>query len=187
MKTPLQHSGSTPKAGFSIVELMIAATVMLMLSACFVSVMKYTGYAMLGITQQAEFNQMASNTTMQIIKRVRFCHTFKVSTDGNTLTLTFDTDSEVDSNEDGDFNNDADNKEIFQFTDGTMTYQPSELASPLTLARGVIAVNDQAIFKAISNKPRQIDINFELYNKLTNNGRTQRIDISTSAYRTNGI
>lgn len=186
MKIDNLQSRKTHRAGFTVIELVIASTIIAVAGVAFVSVMNFSGYAMLGITQQSEFNNMASNTTIQIIQRTRYSHTFEVSGEGTTLTLSFDDDSEVDSDDDGDFYNDTDHTEIFKYAEGAITHQSAADATPHAIVTGARLLNDAEIFTITPSKPRQIDINFELYNKLNNNGRTQRIDISTSAYRVNG-
>lgn len=165
---------------------MIAAAITVMLGAAFASVMKFSGYAMLDITQQTQFNQMAGNTTIKMIERTRYSHTFEVSEDGQILTLSFDDDSDVDSDDDGDFYNDVDHQEVFEYASGIITHKKTLDATPHTIVTGALQLDEVAIFTVNSGKPRQVDINFELYNKLRNTGRTQRIDISTSAYRVNG-
>jgi type II secretory pathway pseudopilin PulG len=179
-------------AGFTILELMIATTVMAMASVAFVSVMNFSGYAMLDITQQTEFNKAASNTTFKIIQRTRYSHTFEVSNNGNTLVLSFDDDYITDTDGDGNFYNDTDHQETFEYapTDvdgsGTISHQSSANEAPQAILTNALPIGSSAIFEVNGQNPRQIDIQFRLLNQIANNGRTQKIDISTSAYRLNG-
>lgn len=189
-------------AGFTIVELMIATTILSFVGIVFVSLIKFSGYSMLDISQQTEFNRSASNTTFQIIQRTRYSHTFLVTDSGNILTLIFDDNAEVDTDGDGDFYNDDDHQETFQYvasdttvtnsigTDTTLTAESiSHLSAadstPRTLITNVLPIGTLAIFEEATT--RQVDIHFRLYNQLANNPRTQKIEISTSAYRVNGI
>ena len=183
-RLPLKGRG----AGFTMLEIIFASTIMAMAGVAFVSVMNFSGYAMFDITQQTAFNNSASNTTLQIIQRTRYSHTVEVSNSGNTLTLSFDDDYKTDTDEDGNFYNDTDHQETFEYAttaadgSGTISHQSTADADPHTLLTDALPIGSSAIFEVNGDNPRQIDIQFRLHNKLANNGRTQKIDISTSAY-----
>lgn len=120
MKKALQPSCL---AGFTIIELMVAASIFSTATITFVSVLNYTGYAIFDITQQTDFNQSASNTALRIIQRTRSSHAFEISSQGNRLSLSFDDDYKVDSNGDGDCYNDTDHQEFF-----IMSQLPAQMA-----------------------------------------------------------
>lgn len=179
-------------AGFTMLEIIFASTIMAMAGVAFVSLMNFSGYAMFDITQQTAFNNSASNTTLQIIQRTRYSHTVEVSNRGNTLTLSFDDDYKTDTDEDDNFYNDTDHQETFEYAptaadgSGTISHQSSADADPHTLLTDALPIGSSAIFEVNGDNPRQIDIKFRLLNQIANNGRTQKIDISSSAYRLNG-
>jgi type II secretory pathway pseudopilin PulG len=183
-RLPLKGRG----AGFTMLEIIFAATIMAMAGVAFVSVMNFSGYAMFDITQQTAFNNSASNTTLQIIQRTRYSHTVEVSNSGNTLTLSFDDNYKKDEDGDGNFYNDTDYQETFEYAttaadgSGTISHQSTADADPHTLLTDALPIGSSAIFEVNGDNRRQIDIQFRLHNKLANNGRTQKIDISTSAY-----
>jgi len=171
-----------------MLEIIFASTIMAMAGVAFVSVMNFSGYAMFDITQQTAFNNSASNTTLQIIQRTRYSHSVEVSNSGNTLTLSFDDNYKTDTDGDGNFYNDTDYQETFEYAttaadgSGTISHQSTADADPHTLLTDALPIGSSAIFEVNGDNPRQIDIQFRLHNKLANNGRTQKIDISTSAY-----
>lgn len=183
-RLPLKGRG----AGFTMLEIIFASTIMAMAGVAFVSVMNFSGYAMFDITQQTAFNNSASNTTLQIIQRTRYSHSVEVSNSGNTLTLSFDDNYKTDEDGDGNFYNDTDYQETFEYAttaadgSGTISHQSTADADPHTLLTDALPIGSSAIFEVNGDNPRQIDIQFRLHNKLANNGRTQKIDISTSAY-----
>ncbi len=185
-------------AGFTLVELMIASSIAVLAGLALVSLIKFSGYSMLDITQQTELNNAASKTTFQIIRRIRYSHTLQISNDGNTLTLSFDDDPEADADGDGDFYNDTDHQELFKYAPADTAYNSINVAgqsisllttsnsAPRTLLTDALPIGTLAIFTENAKNPRQIDINFKLRNQIPNNPRTQKIEISTSAYRVNG-
>ncbi len=181
---------------------MVATLVVTLMGAAFVSIMKFSGYSMLSISQRTAFNNSAKNATIHIIQCTRRSHTAGVTNQGNTLTLSFDDDSETDTDNDGDFYNDTDHQEIFHYaaTTGnfpndegtlveaeTLSHQDSAAGTPSTLVTNTQTLGDAPIFEINATNPRQIDVNFELHNQIPGDVRTQRIDISTSAYRINGL
>lgn len=103
---------------FTLVELMMAvgiASIVIAMTTTFI-VMAAKGIS--GIAKQSKINDEASYTSEFVFKRIRYATSTMIDGSGNTLTLGFDDNCEVDSNNDKKTYNDQDHYEILQFVNG---------------------------------------------------------------------
>ena len=195
MKTKRTISGNTCR-GFSLVEVLIAMSIAVVTGGLAASFTLMSSKSALRITNQSELNSTASNAASLIVQRVRGARLTTVSADGNLLTLTFDDFGYSDTDGDGNYFNDSDHIEVFQFYDEdgdpdtlddngieyTNTSWNSNIEKDLVTSVQKIGATD--IFSVNAGNSRQIDINFEA-SKTTTDGQRQRTEIVTSAYRLN--
>jgi Tfp pilus assembly protein PilW len=121
VRLPIGHFGtrrerhSPARAGHTIIEVLIAASVGLMVIAGAYSFLFFALRAMAGISSQTVLNQKGGNAIEFIQKRIRFATTNFVSTSGNTLTFGIDDNPTVDFDGDGKAYNDRNHYEQFKF------------------------------------------------------------------------
>ena len=134
MKLRRHHSGktrglrSTPKSGFTIIELMVAASIGLMIVSGAYFFLFFSLRAMAGVSAQTVLNQKGGNAIEFIQRRVRFATTNYVSTTGNTLTLGIDDDPNTDLDNNGRAFDDRNHYEQFKFI-GTNSANVSDCVS----------------------------------------------------------
>lgn len=107
--------GEKLAAGYTIIELMIAATIGLMVVAGGYSFLYFALRAMSGVSAQAVLNEKGGNAIEFIQKRARLATYMATSSSGNTLTLGFDDNYSVDSDGDNKAYDDRDHYEQFHF------------------------------------------------------------------------
>lgn len=106
----LQRAG-----GYTIIEVMIASTLGLTVLAAGYSFLYFTLRAMSGVSAQSVMNQKGAGALEYIQSRARFATYMSTSSSGNTLTLGFDDNYNVDSDGDTKTYNDRDHYEQFKF------------------------------------------------------------------------
>lgn len=181
-------------AGFTIVEFVIAVGIAALVVAGFAVFTESTGRTLVSLTSQSSHNQAAGNGTEFIIARVRLANTFQVDATGNTLTLGFDDNPDVDSDGDGLKWNDRDHYEEFRFvdldntlttlTDNQILYRANTNSSEslILVPASTRKISSLPIFS--TNSASTVLINFGL---LTTNASpfSQAIEIRTSAVMRN--
>ena len=110
--------GRAETAGFSLVELMVTIAILLLLALVGWVFTESTGRTLSSASNQSDFNQKAGHATELLITRIRLANTVSVNGSGNTLTLSFDDNPEVDSDADGNPWNDKNHYEEFKYNDG---------------------------------------------------------------------
>lgn len=111
-------SGVRRRAAFTLTELLFAvgiSTVVLAMTGTFIAM---AARSTSGIVTQTVLNTQAGRTSEFIFDRVRFATSMSNDVSGNMLTLGFDDDPAVDSDNDKKTYNDKNHYEIFQFTNG---------------------------------------------------------------------
>jgi type II secretory pathway pseudopilin PulG len=101
--------------GFTLVEIMVASSIGLLITAGAIVFFQFAGVSMSGATSQSLINQRAGNTIEFIQSRARLATFVSNDASGNTLSLAFDDNTSVDSDGDGRAYNDRDHYERFQF------------------------------------------------------------------------
>ena len=194
MKKGRSQSKARIKA-FTLVEILIAMAIAVLVGAMAAGFTLMSSKSALRITNQSELNGSASNMVSLLVKRVRSARMSTVSKDGYTLTLVYDDYGYQDTDGDGNFFNDSDHIEVFQFSDGdgtvttvednTITYRRTGKTPFSKVAlTDVQQIGNTPIFKINAGNHRQIDVTFET-SKITNHGQRQRIEMITSAFRLN--
>ncbi|MBI2517266.1 MAG: hypothetical protein HYV95_10160 [Opitutae bacterium] len=179
-------------SAFSLVELMVSATIVSFVTVGFLTYMRYAGISALNVTNQAVYNQQAGNAATLIVQRTRLCHSFSVQNSGGTLVIDIDDDPTTDSDGDGNLYNDPDHQETFQFsdadsdpatlTDNTLSYKPTATATAQLLARRISRIGGANYFAATSTKT--VSLSFAVSGG-DNSARGQRVEIISSASRLN--
>jgi hypothetical protein len=100
---------------YTIVEVMIASSLGLLVLAGAYSFLFFTLRAMSGVSAQSVMNQKGANALEMIQSRTRFATFMATSSSGDTLTLGFDDNYNVDSDGDGKTYNDRNHYEQFKF------------------------------------------------------------------------
>ena len=113
------RSGVT--AGFTMIETMVAAGIMMLVLAGAVSFIYFSAIAVSGVTAQTVINQRAGNVIEFIQSRIRFATSISNDVTGNILTLGFDDNYAVDSDGDKITYDDKDHYERFQFISNNST------------------------------------------------------------------
>lgn len=181
-----------PTRAFSLVELMVAGTIVSLVSVAFLAYMRFAAVTAINITNQSVYAQQAGNTASLIVQRTRLCHSFTVQDSGYTLVLNIDDAPGTDADGDGNKYNDTDHQETFRITDAdgslatladnTLTYQATAAATAKILARRVSQIASAPFFTATSSK--EVAISFAISGG-TNSANGQRVEILTSAFRLN--
>ena len=186
-----QVRGSKPAcAAFTLVEMIIAVALGVLVSGIFVLFSESTGRTLVSLTSQSSHNQAAGNGAEFMISRVRLANSASVDASGNTLTLSFDDNPDVDSNADKIKWNDQDHFELFQYkdSDGIATtlgdniiiYKPNtnQSASSTLIPNSTRKISSLPIFSIVGSNT--VLINFGL---LTTNSSpfSQAIEIRTRA------
>lgn len=103
--------------GFSLMEMVVAMSIVLFIAGAFAVFTEATGRSLTFVSAQSEFNQKAGHGAEFIVSRIRLANTVSNDASGNTLTLSYDDDPEVDSDGDGITWNDRNHAEQLQFVD----------------------------------------------------------------------
>src|ERR1041384_2257060 len=114
MKIPSQ-SCKRPRGGITIVELVTALALMVTVLASGVTFVQFAAVSYSSAVAQTDVNDRAGYALAMIHSRVRLATSMAVGPTGNTLTLGFDDNYEVDSDGDGTTYNDHDHFEKFKF------------------------------------------------------------------------
>jgi len=110
-----ERSRPGSRSGFTLVEIMVASTIGLMITAGAVVFFQFSGLSISGTTSQSMINQRAGNAVEFIQSRARSAVFASNDVSGNVLSLAFDDDQEVDSDGDGKTYNDKNHFEQFKF------------------------------------------------------------------------
>lgn len=192
MKVFGQKRASRPgqsEAGFTMAEYLIASGIVVLVVAAFAFFLQATGVSMVHVTNQSAFNQEAGHAAEFMISRIRLANTATNDPTGDTLTLTFDDNPDVDSDGDKVGWNDIDHFERFRFEtgdgnvatldDNVITYAAGAVgsaAAPL-VGGGVRRLPPLPVF-SVTNQAT-VKIHFGLLQ--TNSGpRSQAIEIRTA-------
>lgn len=113
----LQRSSScrNAKAAFTLVEVVIASAIALLVVGGVMTFLWVSGMSASGITAQSICTQKAGYALEFLKSRVQLAVCVSNDSSGNTLTLGFDDDPQVDSDHDSITYNDRDHFERFQF------------------------------------------------------------------------
>jgi Tfp pilus assembly protein PilW len=109
------------RAAFTLMEVLVTSSLGLMVVAAGYSFLYFTTRAMSGISAQSVLNQKGASALEFIETRARFATYMATSSSGNTLTLGFDDDYNVDSDGDGKTYNDRNHYEQFKFVGNNST------------------------------------------------------------------
>ena len=186
---------SQKQKGFTLVELLIAIFVATLLGGLVVFFVANSTRSLVQISLQTQFTNSSAHTTLLMVNKIRRAGSATVTDNGATLTLEFDDDSTVDTDNDGDLYNDIDHTEIFQYVPANtpgkntndyniLTYQSAAGLPIKTLLSGITKIESTDIFSEDVSNSRKIDISFEV-TKDAANGSRQRIEMVTSGYRMN--
>ena len=185
--------GATRAAGFTVAEFTVAMGLAVLITGMFAVFSEGTGRSMASLTMQSSLNQVAGNGTEFIISRIRLANTGQVDTAGNTLTLGFDDNPDVDSDGDKIAWNDRDHYAQFQFVDldgFSTTLDNNEMIYRTNTSNTASTVLVPASLRRLSSLPffqitnSTVLINFGL---LSTNDRamSQAIEIRTKALMRN--
>ena len=180
--------------GLTIIEFSIATTIALIVFAGMFVFVSMASRSMQGVTMQNDVNQAASHGAEFILERVRVANTLATASSGNTLTLSFDDNPDVDSDGDGKTYNDRDHYEQFTFSnvdgsdsttdDNKITYMANvSTAASVNLVAGRVRKLPSTPIFTITNTSRVL-VNFGLVDSYTNDF-FQALEIKTSAVRRN--
>jgi hypothetical protein len=179
----------TRVSGFTLAEYVVATSIVLIAVGAFAVFMQATGVSLVNLTSQSTFNQEAGSTAELIVSRVRLANTATNSSDGDTLTLSFDDDPLVDSDGDQKTWNDKNHYEQFVFetvdgnantlSDNRLVYKETWGGTSRTLIRnGVRRLPNLNVF-SVTNNQATVYINFGLL-ATNQTPRSQSIEIRTS-------
>ena len=156
----VHRNGRRFGAGFTLMEMMVAVGIsglaIAMLTTFIVMVARSTS----GIVKQSVVNGQAGYTSEFIFSRVRFATS--VSASGNVLTLGFDDNINVDSNNDKKAYNDQDHYEVFMFNNGDgndattsnnkMLYKKNSavLVTNVLISSGIAKLPGKSVFSVVN-------------------------------------
>jgi len=122
-RVPRTRQTTRSTAGFTIMEFLVVTGLVVLVVGVLAVVGESTGRTLLSLTSQASHNQTAGNGAEFMISRIRLANSVTNDASGNTITLGFDDDPDVDSDGDGIKWNDQNHFEQFQFvdTDGNLS------------------------------------------------------------------
>lgn len=138
---PFSHTSPKIKArtfaAFTLAETMVAVSISSIVFAMLATFIVMAARSTSGIVKQSVVNGQAGRTSEYIFSRVRYATSVAVSGSGTVLTLGYDTNYLVDSNNDKKAYNDKDRYEVFQFINGD--------------GNDATTANNQLIYKANSS------------------------------------
>jgi prepilin-type N-terminal cleavage/methylation domain-containing protein len=111
----IERSKSGARSAFTLVEILVASSIGLVITAGAMVFMQFAGLSISGSTSQSMINQRAGNAIQFIQNRARSAVFVTNDATGNVLSLAFDDDQEVDSDGDGKTYNDRNHFEQFKF------------------------------------------------------------------------
>jgi hypothetical protein len=190
------HAPRSPLHAFTLVEYVITIGLTVLVFGALAIFSEGTGRALVSITNQSSDNQSVGNGIELMLSRIRLANWASNDSTGNTLTLSFDDNPDVDSDGDGKTYNDQDHFEsfIYKTTDGSWTTLNDNYIGYRTNAYGgstniiipsyVRKLSGQNIFTVTSSNT--VLINFGL---LTTNATpfSQAIEIRTKIVLRNKI
>ena len=109
------------RAAFTLLELLVASSCAALLIAGGLVFMNFAQVSVLGIAAQATVSSSAARAIAFMQSRIRFATSVTADTAGNTLTLGFDDDYKVDSDNDGLAFNDQNHYETFGLSGTNVT------------------------------------------------------------------
>ena len=113
----MRTSSDTGRAAFTLVEILIASTLMGMILGIAVVFTTFASRSISGTVAQSTMNTQAGHVIEFIQMRMRIATSVTISGGGNVLTLGFDDDTNIDSDNDGTAYNDRDHQEEFSVRD----------------------------------------------------------------------
>jgi prepilin-type N-terminal cleavage/methylation domain-containing protein len=152
-----QVGGSRPraKAGFTLVEAMVASGIMAVVLAGAMTFMSFAGVSVSGITAQNVASGQAANAIELIQSRVRFATSISNNASGNSLTLGFDDNYAVDSDGDGKPYNDKNHFERFMFTGVNSTNTAACSSNRLVYVPNLSSTGSRVLVpKGVRNLPK---------------------------------
>jgi len=162
---------------FTLMELLIAvaiSSVVLAITATFIAM---AARSTSGIVKQTELNSQAGRTSEFIFNRVRFATSISNDSSGDTLTLGFDDDLNVDSDNDKKAYNDKDHFEIFQLITNTATADYRLIyKSDATVARTNVLIKNSVaklpgkLVFVVTNSATTVLLNYLLVDKYAPDG-----------------
>ena len=187
--------GLRRSAAFTLVELMIAMGIASIAIAIVSTFIVMAAKGINGIVKQTAINDQASYAGEFMFNRIRFATSTAVATDGNTLSMTFDDNCELDStnsnvnSRDGIAYNDRDHFEYFHFLNGDGndgTYADNQLvySNALTKERRVLIsawvskLTNQPVFFVQTNTSPAVFVRYGLTDDKVMDGY-QHVDIRT--------
>lgn len=108
---------NTGREAFTLVEILIASTLMAMILGIAVVFTTFASRSISGTVAQSTVNTQAGHVIEFIQMRMRIATSVTISGGGNVLTLGFDDDTNIDSDNDGTAYNDRDHQEEFSVRD----------------------------------------------------------------------
>lgn len=176
---PLTPSpGVRRRAAFTLVETLFAVgigTIVLAMTGTFITMaVRSTS----GIVAQTMFNTQAGRTSELMFNRIRFATSLTNNAAGDTLTMGFDDDFQVDSDGDGKTYDDRNHYEIFQFTQGQLLYYSMTTNSIFGTTNVLIKssantsvtnVPNQSFF-AVTNATTTVIVNYLLVDRYASDG-----------------
>ena len=112
-----QRRAATGRGAFTLVEVLIAMIVSVMILSAAVGFTIFASRSISGTVTQSSLNAQAGHLIEFIQLRARIATRISIAPDGNSFTLGFDDDTEVDSDNDGTAYNDQDHQEQFLVRD----------------------------------------------------------------------
>jgi prepilin-type N-terminal cleavage/methylation domain-containing protein len=193
--TQKRDLGRRGKAGFTLVEVIVASAVGLLAAGGAMTFSYFVAGSFSGITTQCVLNRQAGYTIELIQSRTRLATTLSNDAAGNVLTMGFDDNPKVDSDGDGTPYNDRNHFEQFKFlgvnttnsaacASNSLVYIPNTAAAEVRvlIARGARNLPGRKIF-AVTNSSCAI-IRFGIADYYTRDNY-QAIDIQGTAIALN--
>jgi|GEM_PF-5852374 len=160
-------SKNKEKCGFSLIEMMIAMTIMSMFGAAFIAFIKFSYEPLFGVMDEANKNRMGSYAVVLMTQKIREANDHQILAGGDELKLQLDGHQET-------FKYDSDEDLIFR------------VASPdhkQVLVKDVKLMGSEKPFQASVYNDRLIKIQFAIESRHKNRSRT--INVATSVLRIN--
>ena len=190
------------RGAFSMIEAMVAFGVIGFVVAAMVVFTEMSTRTLASVNQQTLSNQKAGQFSAYLTQRVRAANFMTNNAVATEILLSFDDNTAVDSDSDGNSFNDRDHYELFSFNDGDddpatyadnqLLYRPNTNQSIVIelVKSGVKYLPGTNLFvmadhpAGTTNGYRTVHMNIGFYSEEGGN-RTQTIELKTSAFRRN--
>ena len=142
------------KAGFTLVEAMVATSILVVVVGGAVTFMSFAGLSASGITAQNIASGQAGLALELIQNRTRFATSMSINPAGNVLTLGIDDDYTTDSSGDGKTYNDVNHLERFMFVGVNSTNAAACSTNSLVYISNVASNSSRKLIpKGVRNLP----------------------------------